>query len=340
MRKIGILQTAFLGDTVLVAEMIGKIKELYGDEAQVYLIAKKNIEPIFDHDPRLTGLITYDKNDTQSGMMGLLEIIFAVRKLKLDTLLCVQRFFRSSVIARLSGAKQVIGFKDAALSSLFSKRVERIGEHEVFKNHLLLEAMDENFKKIRPDIKHPYILFPPATSERKDLTAIEKGSCIAIAPGSKWHTKRWTSTGYAETISKLLKMTEYKIIITGDKADIKFSDAIVSMLHPSRRIVDMTGKLSIPELFYLLSKARLLITNDSAPQHIAVGLGVPVIAIFGPTTKSLGFYPFSEKAAVMEAELDCRPCGPHGHMECPKKTHACMLDVKPDAVFEIAIRLI
>ena len=64
----------------------------------------------------------------------------------------------------------------------------------------------------------------------------------------------------------------------------------------------MTGKLSIPELFYLLGKARLLITKDSAPQHIAVGLGVPVIAIFGPTTKDLGFYPFSIKAAVMEAE--------------------------------------
>ncbi len=340
MRKIGILQTAFLGDTVLVAEMIGKIKELYGDEAEVYLIAKKNIEPIFDHDPRLAKLITYDKNDTQSGIMGLLEIIHAVRKLKLDTILCVQRFFRSSIIARLSGAKEVIGFKEASLSFMFSKKVERKGEHEVFKNHLLLEAMDERFKDLRPDIKHPYVLFPPADSQRKDLVAIEKGSFVAVAPGSKWHTKRWTSTGYAEVISKLLKMTDHKVIITGDKADIKFSDAIVSMLNPSRRVVDMTGKLSIPELFYLLSKARLLITNDSAPQHIAVGLGVPVIAIFGPTTKSLGFYPFSEKAAVMEAELDCRPCGSHGHMECPQNTHSCMIGVKPDVVFETAIRLI
>jgi len=339
MRKIGILQTAFLGDTVLVADMIGKIKELYGDEAQVYLIAKKNIEPIFDHDPRLAALITYDKNNTQSGIIGLLQIIFSVRKLKLDTILCVQRYLRSSIIARLSGAKQVIGFKDAALSFLFSKTVEREGNHEVFKNHLLLEAMDENFKKIKPSMKHPYKLFPPTGTDRKDLAAIEKGSFIAVAPGSKWHTKRWSSTGYSEIISKLLKMTEYNVIITGDKADMKFSDAIVSMLHPTRRVTDMTGKLSIPELFYVLSKARLLITNDSAPQHIAVGLGVPVISIFGPTTKSLGFYPFSEKAAVMEANLDCRPCGSHGHMECPKSTHACMLEVKPDAVFEMAIKL-
>ena len=223
---------------------------------------------------------------------------------------------------------------------MFSKTAVREGEHEVFKNHMLLEAMDDSFKTLRPDIKHPYILFPPADTERKDLNSIEKGSFIVVAPGSKWHTKRWTTTGYAETISKLLKLTDYRIIVTGDKADIKFSDAIVSMLPPSRRITDMTGKLNIPELFYFLSKARLLITNDSAPQHIAVGLGVPVIAIFGPTTKDLGYYPFSEKAAVMEAVLDCRPCGSHGHMECPKNTHECMIDVKPDAVFETAIRLI
>ena len=106
MRKIGILQTAFLGDTVIVAEMIGKIKELYGDDVEISFIVKKKIETIFEHDPRVKHIVTYDKNDTQSGLIGLIKVILDVRRLELDTLLCVHRSLRSSLIARLSGAKK------------------------------------------------------------------------------------------------------------------------------------------------------------------------------------------------------------------------------------------
>ena len=62
MKKIGILQTAFLGDTVLVAELIGKLKDFYGQDAQIHLIVKKGCEPIFDNDPRVKTVTTFDKN--------------------------------------------------------------------------------------------------------------------------------------------------------------------------------------------------------------------------------------------------------------------------------------
>ena len=325
MKKIGILQTAFLGDTVLVAELIGKLKDFYGQDAQIHLIVKKGCEPIFDNDPRVKTVTTFDKNGKEKGFWGLLRAIKKVRKLRLNVIICVHRSLRSSIIARLSGARKVMGFKIAALSFMFSKIAPRTGDHELIKNHKLLEAFDARFAESVPDIKHTYTLYPPKDTNRKDISELEKNTFILIAPGSKWATKRWTVEGYIEVINKILKSYMYKIVITGDKNDIKYSDAIASGVNSTKRVMDLTGKLNINELFYLISKARLVITNDSAPQHIAVGLNVPVVTIFGPTTKELGFYPYSNKAAIVDNNnIRCRPCGLHGHKNCPKGTHACM----------------
>ncbi|MFH1223367.1 MAG: glycosyltransferase family 9 protein [Pseudomonadota bacterium] len=342
MKKIGILQTAFLGDAVLVAAMVDKIHEFYGSDAEIHLILRKNIEPIFENDPRIASIIAFDKRARDKGVLGMVHVISATRKLGLDVILSVHRSLRSSVIARLSGARKVIGFKEAILSSLFSKTVKRNSqEHEVQRNHLLLEALDDKFKKIQPNIKKPYTLYPPETTYRRDLDELEKNTYIVIAPGSKWHTKRWTKDGYINIISRIIKNYAYKVILTGDKNDIKFSDDIASGVGATKRVMDFAGKLNIPDLFYLISKARLVITNDSAPQHIAVGLGVPVVSIFGPTTKKLGYYPYFDKAIVVEAEnVECRPCGLHGHMNCPKKTHRCMDDILPEDVMEAVIKLL
>ncbi len=335
MKKIGILQTAFLGDTVIIADMVGKLNKLYGDQAQIHLIVRKGLESLFENDPRVNSITTFDKRDSEKGFWGLIRAVRKVRKLRLNVILTVHRSLRSSLVARLSGARKVIGFKTASISFIFSKRVEREGAHEVLKNHKLLEVLDKRFIDLVPSKSHPYTLYPPKKNKRKDLSELEKKSFIVVAPGSKWPTKRWTNSGYVELINRLLKSYIYKIILSGDKEDIKYSDDIASEINSTKRVLDLTGKLEIQDLFYLISRARLVITNDSAPQHIAVGLGVPVVAIFGPTVKELGFYPYSNKAVVVENEkVKCRPCGLHGHNVCPKETHECMTSITSIEVFE------
>ena len=341
MKKIGILQTAFLGDTVLIAEMIGKLNKIYGDQVQIHLIVRKGVESIFENDPRVTSITTFDKKGADRGILGLFRTIRKIRRIRLNIMLNVHRSLRSSIIALLSGAKKVIGFKSASLSLLYSKRVLREGSHEVDKNHKLLEALDKVFLDVAPIKSQPYKLYAPEKNKRKDLSSFEKGTYIVIAPGSKWQTKRWTLDGYIELINRLLKSYVYKVILTGDKGDIKYSDSIASRVNSTKRLIDLTGKLEIEDLFHLISKARLVITNDSAPQHIAVGLGVSVVSIFGPTVKELGFYPYSNKAIVVEnKKIICRPCGLHGHNSCPKGTHECMVTITPIEVFEAVENLL
>jgi heptosyltransferase-2 len=75
----------------------------------------------------------------------------------------------------------------------------------------------------------------------------------------------------------------------------------------------------------LIDHARVVISNDSAPMHLAVARGVPVVAIFCATTPSLGYGPYTEHAVVVEKkDLFCRPCSRHGGLLCPRGTDECM----------------
>jgi heptosyltransferase-2 len=74
----------------------------------------------------------------------------------------------------------------------------------------------------------------------------------------------------------------------------------------------------------LISLLSLFITNDSGPMHIATGLGIPTLAVFGATTKELGFFPYGPRHKVIEQELPCRPCGLHGKRKCPPGHFLCM----------------
>ncbi|MCX6113253.1 MAG: glycosyltransferase family 9 protein [Proteobacteria bacterium] len=338
------MQTAFLGDTALISSMVGKIGELYGKDAEIYLIIKNGLEDLFKNDKRVRSITTFDKRGTEKDLFGLLKAIIKVRRLKLDVMFCVHRSLRSCIITAFSGAKTKIGFKEAALSSLFTKTVKREGPHEVLKNHLLLETYDPAFKKIRPLMSSKYKLYAPAKSSLDELNKTSKEPFIVIAPGSKWHTKRWGTEAYTRLAEKLLKTYNHDIVFTGDKDDEGLIENIIAGIKSDnlrKRIINQANKLDISNLMFLISKASLVITNDSAPQHIAVGFAVPVVSIFGPTVKGLGYYPFSDDAVVVEAhDVKCRPCGLHGHMKCPKKTNECMTAIKDDYVYNAVRRLI
>jgi len=84
----------------------------------------------------------------------------------------------------------------------------------------------------------------------------------------------------------------------------------------------------------LIATVDLMLTNDSAPLHIANAVQTDVFAIFGPTVRRFGCYPFREHDKMLEVDLYCRPCSKHGGRRCPEKHFRCMRDIQPAFVFE------
>lgn len=126
----------------------------------------------------------------------------------------------------------------------------------------------------------------------------------------------------------------YAVALFGGKDDKESLDEFASLFkYP---YFDFAYKTSLKELPAILSAVDLLLSNDSGAMHIAIAAGTPAVAVFGPTVKSLGFFPYDEKSIVVENnDIDCRPCGKHGGNTCPKGHFKCMKDIEPERVLII-----
>ncbi|MDR2105656.1 MAG: glycosyltransferase family 9 protein [Deferribacteraceae bacterium] len=150
----------------------------------------------------------------------------------------------------------------------------------------------------------PFIHPPSITVE---LNQVQSGKRVVIHPFASRAAKEWP---YFPELVEFLKANNFSVHIIGIPHNI-------TPLHP-------IPTPTIRELINVINGADLFITTDSGPMHIAVALGVNVAAIFGSTSKELGFYPIFSKCAVIEEDIPCRPCHIHGAKVCKRGDFACM----------------
>lgn len=207
------------------------------------------------------------------------------------------RFIKSILLAKLAKIPNIVGFDVATGSFLLNKKVHYdMKKHEVERLLDLVEykgekipiriyPAKENFIKIDKILKnHGYF----ENQEQK---------LILVAPGSQRPEKIWPIEKYREVIEKLKKNKNYFIGITGSKSEkelpLNFPD--------DKNVIDFRGEINLVEFGALISKADIVVGNDSSPVHIASGFEKPfVIGIFGPGKRALGFFPWTEKSNVIE----------------------------------------
>ena len=154
---------------------------------------------------------------------------------------------------------------------------------------------------------------------------------IALAPGSVWATKRWPY--YADLAHELRDIA--RIVVVGSESDQPLAVEILDATAGAA--VDATGRLSLLASAELIGRSNLLVTNDSAPLHLASAMNTPTVAVFGPTVPEFGFGPLAERFEIAgRAELPCRPCDRHGPPRCPLGHWRCMREITADDVARLA----
>ena len=132
---------------------------------------------------------------------------------------------------------------------------------------------------------------------------------------------------------------DHRLVIIGGPGDAPLAREIVAAV-PGARAIDATGRLSLLASAELLGRCAVLVTNDSAPQHLASAMGTPTVAIFGPTVPDFGFGPLAPRRRVLGHEaLDCRPCDRHGPLRCPLGHWRCMREIAAGTVADAAREL-
>ena len=331
--KVLIVQTAFPGDTILTTPLIRAVAESTSEPP--FVIIRPECADILKNNPHIGGILTYDKNRSERGILHLINFAKKLKEQKFSLALVPHRSFRSAMLVRLARIPKLIGFSNSAGSFLFTKKVEyRNYIHETERNITLSIAAGFQSSSNIPE------LFPDDTDleivSRLLNPFLDRSSQkpIVFAPGSVWPTKRWPETHYHKLTDILLEKKDVYIVLIGGKEDKELCERIRA---GNSSILNTAGDLSFRQSAYLISQCSVLLSGDSAPVHLASAVGTKTICIFGPTDPSFGFGPLATDSIVLKSKLSCQPCHIHGPKKCPQNNFECMNGISPEEVY-IAIQ--
>lgn len=328
LKKILIIQTAFIGDVVLATSLIKQTKELFTDSTIDFLLRKGN-QSLLKENPNIRNIICWDKK--KGKYKNLLLLAINARKEQYDIVLNIQRFTSSGIFLLICGAKNKVGFDKNPLSYFFHHRIKHqiphidpSGEilHEVQRNSLLLSPFRKQNEK--PQLIRPEIFF--SQEENRKVSTIQERALdkeyLVIAPSSVWFTKQWHKDKWIELCQKL--DYKYHIFLIGGPDDSKYVESISNHIENK---TNLCGELTLTESALLMRRAKRVFVNDSAPLHLASSVNAPTTAIFCSTVKSFGYFPLSEESKLFQVneDLACRPCGLHGKKQCPLGHFKCSM---------------
>ena len=334
-----VAQTSFLGDVVLSTPVFTALRCHYPD-AHITALVRPDAAEILEGHPDVDAIVTDDKRGRERGL-GSWRVVRKLRRAQFDTALALHKSFRTAWILAAAGIKRRIGFRQSAGWLLYHGRVPRDPtRHEVERNLSILAGLglDPSAVAARPFVpcRDEAVLRFYAALRARNVDP--ETPLISVAPGSAWATKRWTIEGYAALLIGLHRELDAVPVLLGGPGDAPYAEAI---LRAAGGIgINLVGQTDVRMLVAAIDQCLVLVANDSAPVHIAVARGTPVVAIFGPTVPQQGFAPYTKRARIVERYLSCRPCGRHGSARCPIGTHACMREISAAQVQDAVLQLL
>jgi heptosyltransferase I len=328
--RILLIKPSSLGDIVHAMPVVAALKDRW-PKAQITWLVKRQWAELVE---RVEGVDRVWPVDATVG--GWLGQIARLRTERFDLMIDLQGLFRSAAMGWASGASMRIGFENGREGSpwFYTHRVmvPTVDMHAVDRYLLVAAALGA------PPAGRPQFRFSIAerdlsvvqdVAQRRGLS-LEK-PWVAMGIAARWLTKRWPVGAFAAVAEQLMEQGVRQIVAIGSQSDQAEVGRFKGLTkHP---IIDLTGAVPLGSLPALLSKAALMITNDTGPMHIAAAVGTPVVAIFGPTS-AIRTGPYGSNHAVLTHEVPCRPCFSRVcHHQVPLE---CVVQVLPEQVLAAA----
>jgi heptosyltransferase II len=322
-----VIQTSFLGDTVLTTPLLVQLAR----RGPVDIVTTPASAALLANHPAVRQVIPYDKRGADRGLGGFIALAQRLKAEGYDVAFLAQGSWRSAALALVAGIPSRLGFATSAGRLFYTKRV--VYREDLHHAARLLMLSRPNGRE--PTVEELLPTLHPGEAERAAVNALlSTGGVnagdrfVALAPGSVWGTKRWPY--YPELAQQVADRA--RVVIVGGADDAELARAIVAAVPNA---VDATGQLSLLASAELIGRAAVLVTNDSLPEHLASAMGTPTVAIFGPTVPEFGFGPLAPRSIVLgHTGLTCRPCDRHGPQRCPLGHFKCMRELDANGVAE------
>ncbi|MFM7735337.1 MAG: lipopolysaccharide heptosyltransferase II [Alphaproteobacteria bacterium] len=330
--RVLLAQTSFLGDVVLTTPLAQAIEEgLPG--ARTWWLVRPDAVPLVVPLAGRDRVLGFDKRGVAAGLAGLVRTARRLRDCRFDAAIAVQRSLRTALVLSLAGIPLRIGFAGAPGAFLYHRRIAPAGAHARDRLLSLVEGL--GIEPPSPPLPPRLVVDPAAESEIAGRLAAAgirpEARLLVLAPGSAWATKRWPAARFGALAGRLRGDCD-AVAIVGSAADAELSATVAGAIardgEAGPASIDLCGRTDTAGLVATVARAHLVVANDSAAGHVAGALGRPVVSLFGPTVPAFGFAPIGPRVAVVEHDLECRPCARHGGDACPIRTHACMESIE------------
>lgn len=338
--NILIVKLSAIGDVIHTLPSLGALRGLYPGAHITWVVEEAAADLIKNH-PYLDEVLisrrkkwSKDFRDGQcrQAFAGARSFVRDLRKRHYDLVVDFHGLFKSAMIVFLSGGKRKLGYDSwQELSGCFlnEKIPEDMNKHAVdryldFPRHL--GARIDSVQFVLPS--------NPKAEERTKILmrqyALEDKKFIAVNPIALWETKLWSNEKFAQLADLISNELHMKVVFTGSNKE-ELEQITPFMMSDG---INLGGETSLPELAGLYKRARLVISTDSGPMHLAAAVGTPVIAIFGPTDPDRTG-PYGAGHMVIMAGLDCSPC-----LLKKCSTKKCMEEITPQQVFTAVKKMI
>ena len=254
-----------------------------------------------------------------------LTTIRGLRRNRYDAAIDLQGLVKSAVLARLSGARRVIGFPAAHLreppARFFYSETPDPGpsRHVILKNLSLLSAIG-----IRtPQVAFP-LQIPPSAAATHVSLVVGTGGYALINPGAAWPNKRWPPDRFGAVAASIRDRYGIRSRVLWGPGEESLAAAVVAS---SSGAADLAPQTTIPDLLALAAGARLMVSGDTGPLHLAAAAGTPIVALFGPTfPERNGPWSADDESISRDAACIC-----HYQRRC-RRGEPCINDIGIDEV--------
>ncbi len=337
-QRILVIRLSSIGDIVLASPLLRALANSFPG-VEIDFATKEVFADLVRFSPYVHEVVMLAKG---GGWRELFALRRRVQARRYDVVVDIHKNFRSYCLRLGIGAACVLTYKKwrwARTVLILTKKSLYPGVIPVYQRYLAaVEVLG-----VKGDGRGPEFFLDPVARERVEKVLTRAGFFdhqlrVAVVPGAGFFTKRWLPERFAEAADALASTYASSTLLLGDAGDQAIAAEMAARMQ--HRPLNLVGALSLAESAAALDLCDLVLCNDTGLMHIAAALGKRVVALFGPTTEELGFFPCGELARVVQKQLPCRPCSAMGSRRCPKGHFRCMRDISAQEVVAVAEELL
>ncbi|MBN1794946.1 MAG: lipopolysaccharide heptosyltransferase II [Candidatus Omnitrophica bacterium] len=338
MDNILVIHPNWLGDVIFSTPFIRNLKRAYPDGAITSFVVPRT-HPVLMNNPYIGEVILYDEDGAEASLGGKASFVRELRGRQFETVFFLRPSLTRTALAVFAGIPERIGFDTSKSGWLLTRRIS-YPEEPVHRADMYLELLRQ--LGIAADGKGCDFFVTEREIERarallRDSGVAEGESFCVMHAGANWSLKRWPVASFARLADRVADETGLQVIFTGAATDRIRTEEIIA--RATRRPVSLAGKTTLGEVGALFTLSACMVSADSGPMHIACALGVPVVALFGPTHTDITgpYHPRHPNTVVLRNEIECNsePCY---DLDCPK--NRCMEAIAVNDVLAAIKRLI